>query len=203
MRVEHKEQLIPILKLRKDLRLIVISGCSCSGKTFLSKYLFDCFGENGSVVLSLDNYFKESADLDFPINSQGRKVWDVPESYRHQQILNDLVQLLAGKSIESPKYDIAKGQIVSFQTIRPEQLIIFEGLYAIDFANQLNENIFSIFVDTKDTLRLKRRIDRDVREYGVSEDKVIQFWNQKVKPFEYKIKQQKESADIILTEGSG
>src|SRR5699024_11611594 len=82
-------------------------------------------------------------------------------------LLQHINQLINRETIEIPTYDYAN-HTRSDQTItvEPKEVIIIEGIFALE--NEALRNIMDVklYVDTDSDIRLLRRISRDVKERG-------------------------------------
>lgn len=189
--------------------IIVISGFTCSGKTFLAQQLMERLDQAGLSFSQapLDPFFLDWDDPDLPINDQGQLVFDLPNSYAQTEYVQAVRDLATGQSIWLPDYDMASNRRISSKgkLIRPQPLIIAEGLYAIRFLQGQHLNLLKVFVEA-DLLKtcLPRRIARDTRLYGVSAEKVQRVFLAKVVPASLEhIAPQIEIADIIITNNKG
>jgi uridine kinase len=61
-------------------------------------------------------------------------------------------------------------------------MIIVEGILVFAFPELLPLFAYSVFVDTSETVRLERRIQRDIRERGRTKESVLSQWQQSVQP---------------------
>ena len=117
--------------------MLAIAGGSCSGKSFLAAVLRRNLSDRGITVsvLPLDNFFKDKDDPDIPRDSAGRKLFDVPDSYRHCLFRLCAEQLSSGMDVYIPDYRKATNSILSDrgEKIKHCPRRIAEGLFVIDF----------------------------------------------------------------------
>lgn len=193
----------------KERTLIVISGGSCSGKSYFAGQLLselDKLSISASIV-HLDNYFKDIDDASLPRNENGGRIFDEPDSYYGLDFIADVTKLIFGKSIRMPVYDktVCKRIIGGEVDVKPANIIIAEGLFAINMLSGLESaRKINIFFDISESVRLNRRIRRDTLRYGVSEDKVRKTFFDKVRPCHLKyVEPQKEKANIVINETGG
>jgi uridine kinase len=66
--------------------------------------------------------------------------------------------------------------------IEPTDVVIVEGILALHYPQLRQVYSYSVFVDASDELRFARRLKRDVRERGRTEESVHLQWNQTVQP---------------------
>ncbi|MFH0891693.1 MAG: hypothetical protein V1867_02840 [Candidatus Falkowbacteria bacterium] len=200
---EGLKELERIFSSASDGVMLAIAGGSCSGKSFLAAALRQNLLNRGLTVsvLPLDNFFKDKDDPDIPRDSIGRKLFDVPESYRHCLFRHCAEQLSSGMDVYIPDYRKATNSILSDQgekiTHCPRR--IAEGLFVIDFLRDIGGPKKTVFVDTPEETRLSRRVRRDTERFGVTEARVVEFWETRVKPNYIRyVEPQREEADIII-----
>lgn len=203
-------------RVRDEVRLVLISGPSSSGKTTFSKRLAIqllahgvqpfALGLDDFIVNRVDNPRDEEGDYDYEhINSLNLDLFN--------QVLLGLIQ---GQAVTLPKYNFITGQREWGETvsISPEHMVIVEGIHGMNpkLVPQIPpERIFRIYVSaltqlnldqhnriaTTDT-RLIRRIIRDARHRGYSAQDTITRWP-KVRQGEHKwIFPYQENADIMF-----
>jgi uridine kinase len=191
---------LPAASDRKIPLLVTLAGGSCSGKTFLAHELSKNLGSVSVDFISLDDYFKDALDPSMPRDASGRLMFDRPEAYRLLDLRRDVGNLLEGYSIWTPKYDMTQNAFISPQgrKIRPCQVIILEGLFAIKFFLTFKQQI-KVYLETDYQIALQRRLKRDTENYGVPEVRVRQEFAERVwSNQELFVIPQKKFADIIV-----
>ena len=183
-----------------NILVIGIAGGSGSGKTTLMKRLVERFGNHVSV-LSHDNYYKRHDELTF----EERAVlnYDEPDALDTSLLVYQLDQLRHGMAIDCPVYDFTLHNR-SNETIhvKPEKVIIVEGIMIFVDPDLRSLMDIKIFVDTDADIRLCRRIKRDVNKRGRSLESVINQYKQTVKPMHEKyVEPSKKFADLVVPEG--
>ena len=183
-----------------NILVIGIAGGSGSGKTTLMKRLVERFGNHVSV-LSHDNYYKRHDELTF----EERAVlnYDEPDALDTSLLVYQLDQLRHGMAIDCPVYDFTLHNR-SNETIhvKPEKVIIVEGIMIFVDPDLRSLMDIKIFVDTDADIRLCRRIKRDVNKRGRSLESVINQYKQTVKPMHEKyVEPGKKFADLVVPEG--
>ena len=184
----------------KDILVIGIAGGSGSGKTTLVKNLLESFSGNITVI-SHDNYYKRLDDMTY--EQRCLVNYDEPAAFETELMVQQLEQLRKGQSIQCPVYDFTvhnrSNQVVE---IKPERVILVEGI--LIFADQALRQLMDIkiFVDTDADIRILRRMKRDVNKRGRSIESVIEQYQTTVKPMHEKyVEPSKKYADIIVPEG--
>lgn len=188
--------------MKKPL-VIGIAGGSASGKTSISRSIFDTFKNVRSVqVIKQDDYYKNQDHL--AMEERLLTNYDHPFAFDNDYLLaqiNDLIQL---KSIEKPMYDFVNHTRSSEkETIEPTEVIIIEGLFVLEDEKLRDVLDIKIFVDTDADVRFIRRLLRDVKERGRSLDHVVEQYENTVKMMhEQFVEPSKRYADIIVPHGS-
>ncbi len=206
-----------MIQSRPDVKVILISGPSSSGKTTFSKRLSVqlMVSKLKPRTISLDDYFVNREDT--PRDENGN--WDFESLYAldldffHQQ----MDQLFSGEEIDMPTYDFEKGKRVfkgSKLKLESDTLLIIEGIHALnpELSKHIPENaLFKIYVSALTTIaidehnwvptadtRLLRRIIRDYRYRGYSARDTIGRWTSVRKGEDKWIFPFQENADIMF-----
>lgn len=178
----------------QQVRIILISGPSSSGKTTFSKRLSIQLLARGisPYPMEMDNYF---IDREFtPLDENGEFDFESIKAVNTKRLGEDLQRLIAGERVQIPHYNFVNGKSEEGETIQllPGQIIILEGIHGLnpDLTPTIpREQIFRIYtsaltqlnldrynrVSTTDT-RLIRRIVRDARERGYTAKDTISRW---------------------------
>jgi len=178
--------------------IIGITGGSGSGKTHFLESLLDHFSKDQVCLISQDNYYRPREEQ--PVDSQGFKNFDLPESIDFDAYKADIIALKEGRSVSREEYTFnnpkARPQELK---IEPARVMVVEGLFVLyskEIANLLD---LKIFIEAKDYLKLKRRIIRDDKERGYNIDDVLYRYEHHVMPtYEKYIKPYKSDADLII-----
>ncbi len=181
--------------------LIGIAGMTCSGKTTLAEKLQQSLTER-SVLVTLDNFFRESIDPQLPRTSEGKKLFDVPNSYNGSEFISTVARLVAGYETQMPYYDKQSGcrLLERYQRVAAAPIIIAEGLFALTFIKDLKVKSLSVFVKADTKVCLQRRIARDVPIFRVTPERVQKNFELKVLPYcDYVTTQEQEAAIVIST----
>jgi uridine kinase len=163
--------------------LIVIAGCTCSGKTFLAEELSKVLHPLVTPVISIDDYYKDIRDHTLPRDENGHPLFNRPEAYRLEELLKAVSSLRDGKKIWLPKYDMATNMCLGRQEveINPSQTLVVEGLFAVNFLNAFTRQL-KIYLDINFDLALRRCITRDTQKYQIDSAKISRVFSKKVWP---------------------
>ncbi len=161
------------------VELICIAGGSASGKTTYAKKLKAQHGDN-AVLLEFDRYF---IDIAGTIEDKLAFNWDHPNALDWTLVKEHLMLLKVGQPIEVPVRDFTKfARAEHTETLKPAEIIIFEGIHALHDQELRSICNRKVFVDASEELRLARRIKRDVHERGVSPENTLKMFEKSVKP---------------------
>lgn len=181
--------------------VIGVTGGSGSGKTTVSRKVFDQLANYSLTILQQDSYYNDQADM--TMEERAAVNYDHPLAFDTDLLIEQLQQLLNYQAIEKPVYDYNL-LTRSNETIRqePREVIILEGILILDDQRLRDLMDIKVFVDTDDDIRLIRRIQRDTKERGRSLDSVISQYLSTVKPMYHQfVEPSKRYADIIVPEG--
>jgi uridine kinase len=175
-----------------------ISGGSCSGKTSLAQSLVGNYGDD-SILLSEDWYYRDLSDL--TVEERAGTNFDHPDAIERDLLASQLNALLSGVAVDVPQYDFASHtRKDKTAVIPPAKIIVLEGLHVIGFEELHGLLALRIFIDTPESVRLARRIERDVRERGRTREQVLTQFAETVQPMHNRhVEPLRWQADIILS----
>lgn len=178
--------------------LIIIAGGSASGKTSLANKIAEIFYDKNIIFIQMDNYYKDLKHLTL---EQRKKVnFDHPSTFDMPLLINNLEQLMLGSKIKEPIYDFnLYTRSKETREIEPAEVIIFDGILALENNEIRNKANIKIFVDTDSDIRLLRRITRDVETRGRTLNSILEQYQATVKPMhDAFVEPTKKYADIII-----
>ena len=180
--------------------VIGIAGGSGSGKTTLLKNILETFGP-AITVISHDNYYKRHDELTY--EERCKLNYDEPAALETDFMVQQLDQLRRGQEILCPVYDFTvHNRSDETILIKPERVIIVEGILIFENKQLRDLMDIKIFVDADADVRICRRIKRDVNKRGRSLESVISQYQDTVKPMHEKyVEPSKKYADIVVPEG--
>ena len=177
-----------------QIRVVLISGPSSSGKTTFSKRLVVQLLAQGlsPYALELDNYFVDRELT--PVDENGQFDYEALGALDLHLLNDHLTRLINREAVQIPRYNFLTGRSEPGDMIqlRSDQLIILEGIHGLnpDLIPRIpTEQTFRIYtscltqlnldrhnrISTTDT-RLLRRIIRDAKHRGYSAQQTIQRW---------------------------
>lgn len=194
------------------MKLIIIAGASASGKSTLAKRLTHWLKEAGesSQYMTMDDYYSDIPS-DYHEQVPAEHHHPVPESYHfkddpngtvithyrthtnfdaydmydHEKLMLDLTALNLGEPIRQGIFDFESNTHPTSRIITPPDFLVLDGLYALHFAQALRNEFdkLTIFTSTDSYLELKkRRMQRDTKERGRTEEQVLFQENKYVGP---------------------
>lgn len=182
--------------------IIGIAGGSASGKTSISRKLFETFEKTNSVVIiKEDDYYKNQDHL--PMSERIKTNYDHPFAFDHQLLIEHLNVLINGGTIEKPTYDyVNHTRSKVTEVIKYSDVIILEGLFVLESKEIRDLLDIKVFVDTPSDVRFIRRLLRDVKERERTLDSVVNQYMSTVREMhEQFIEPSKKFADVIIPEG--
>ena len=184
----------------ENILVIGIAGGSGSGKTTLLKNIIATFGP-AITVISHDNYYKRHDEMTY--EERCKLNYDEPDALETELMVQQLAQLRRGEEILCPVYDFTvHNRSDETILIKPERVIIVEGILMFENKELRDLMDIKIFVDTDADIRICRRIKRDVNKRGRSLESVILQYQETVKPMHEKyVEPSKKHADIVVPEG--
>lgn len=182
----------------KKINLIAIAGGSASGKTTVAEKIAEACNKKNVVFVEMDNYYHDLSHL--KPEERKKTNFDHPNAIDMTLLIHDLEQLLLGNAIEEPIYDFKiDTRSKNTKIIGPGDVIILDGIFALENPIIRELVTIKIFVDTDNDTRLLRRINRDVMSRNRSLDSVLQQYSLTVKPMhDAFVEPTKRYADIII-----
>jgi uridine kinase len=202
---------------KKEVKVVLISGPSSSGKTSFSKRLGIHLrvDKKRAVSVSMDDYFVDREHT--PRDENGDFDFESIEAVDTKQFNNDINNLISGKQVEIPKFNFAEGSREyngNFLKLESNNILIIEGIHALNpvLLKEIHpDKIVKIYVSALITtsfdahnriptsdLRLVRRLVRDNKYRGMSPERVFELWSNVRKGEEKNIFPYQENADYMF-----
>ncbi len=181
------------IQTHPDVRLILVAGPSCSGKTTTTRKLVELLATINIEchMISIDDYFHDVITPEGAVFGGGRDFESI-DSIDLDALHECLRDLADSKPVEIPLFDFETGKrqgIRSKIILDGNDIAIIEGLHALNpviyknFVSQ--EKIFKVFLDCKNPQldekfvkfpRLLRRLVRDYNFRNADADKTFFLW---------------------------
>ncbi|SET62551.1 uridine kinase [Oceanobacillus limi] len=181
--------------------VIGVAGGSGSGKTSVTRSIYNRFSDKTILVIEQDYYYKDQSHL--PFDERLNTNYDHPLAFDNDLLIEHVHDLLNHKEIKKPIYDYKLHTRSSeVEKVSPKDVIILEGILILEDPRLLDLMDIKVFVDTDADLRIIRRLLRDIKERGRTLDSVIDQYLNNVRPSHLQfVEPTKRYADIIIPEG--
>jgi uridine kinase len=180
---------------------IGIAGGTGSGKTTVVRKILENIPRDRVALVPQDSYYKDSSFL--PLEERQKINFDHPDSLEFDLLTEHIRLLKAGIPVNQPIYSyLTCARAQETVLIEPREVIILEGILIYTHMPLVNEIDIKVFVDADSDDRLGRVIERDMMERGRDVKKVLDRYQETVKPMHLQfIEPSKRYADIIVPQG--
>lgn len=206
-----------MIEHRQNVKLVLVSGPSSSGKTTFSKRLSVQLMVSGlkPVIISMDNYFVNREET--PKDENGEYDFETLEALDLPFFNQQMEQLLNGEEVELPFFNFENGKRMfrgDKLKLDHDTVVILEGIHALNphlLPKIPREKTFKIYVSALTTIsidnhnwvpttdtRLLRRIIRDYRFRNYSARDTISRWPSVRRGEEKWIFPYQEDADVMF-----
>lgn len=173
--------------------MIGIGGDSAAGKSTLTNALAEIFEPQNTTVIRGDDMHKWE---------RGNENWNQythldPKANNLHEDMAQAIKLKTGKGIKRSFYDHSTGKFTLPKFIKPNKLIVFEGLHSFYLRNHTSIYDLKIFMEPNEDLRMWWKVRRDVEKRGYEAGHVLEQLKKREGDSLRYIKSQSEQADII------
>ena len=201
---------------KNEIKIVLISGPSSSGKTTTSKKLalyLKTLGLNPHQI-SLDDYFLNREDT--PLDEDGKLDFESLRAIDVKLFDSQMEKLLKGSKVITPTYNFVTGKKIFNKPLQilDKDVLIIEGLHALNgnlLKNINKKNKFKIYISplafmgidndnrmSMTDIRLLRRMVRDNRTRGYSPEHTLSTWESVRKGEEKYVFPFQDDADVIF-----
>lgn len=206
-----------LISQNKDIKMVLISGPSSSGKTTTCRRISVQLAVLGyiPVQISVDDFFVERDET--PLDEKGEKDFEALHAIDLPLFNNTLNRLIAGEQVEIPTFDFTKGSklwLGKKLQLQKNSILVIEGIHCLNpeltaqIPDELKFKIFvsaltSISLDRQNPIptadnRLLRRLVRDYQYRGYSAIDTLRRWKSVRNGEEKNIFPFQENADMMI-----
>lgn len=201
---------------KNNVKIVLISGPSCAGKTTTAKLIKQILELKGRTVdvISMDDFF---IDLDKrkPLPN-GKPDFDSPDIIDYDLMRNCFSKLFSGEDTYFPEYNFQTSKSMPNQKLykhKANSIIIFEGIHVLNprlLDNLGTKDYFRVYISplksfkkenqllTSKNLRLLRRTIRDIKRRNTSAAKTMEIWPEVVEVEEEYIEKFRTKVDYYV-----
>lgn len=181
--------------------IVGIAGGTGSGKTTVVRKIIDNLPENTVTLVPQDSYYKDNSHL--LLEERQKLNFDHPASIEWPLLTRHIRELKMGRPVNQPVYSyLTCTRQVETVRVKPTNVVIVEGILILTNRPLCDLMDIKVYVDADADDRLGRVILRDIQERGRDVRKVLQRYEETVKPMHLEfIEPSKRFADIIIPQG--
>lgn len=178
-----------------------IAGGTGSGKTTVAREIVARVGADRVAYLDQDAYYHDLSHL--ALEDRRQVNFDHPAAFDNELLCDHVRLLKRGQEVSKPVYSYKESvRLPETIPVRPAQLIVIEGILALE--NEALRELMDVrlFVDTDDDVRLMRRLRRDIAERGRSVEHVLGQYEATVRPMHMAfVMPSRRHADVVIPRG--
>ncbi len=178
--------------------IIGIGGPSAGGKTTLTNRIKENLNHDEVEIIKYDDYYKSQDHLE--LEERYKTNYDHPNAFDTSLLIEHLHKLKSGQGIQKPLYDYIKHtRKKETEKIEPKKVIILEGIFTL-LDEELRDLLdIKLYAAEDSDICFIRRLIRDTKERGRTQESVIEQYTKTVKPMQEKfVSPTKKYADIII-----
>ena len=178
-----------------------IAGGTGSGKTTVAREIVARVGSDRVAYLDHDAYYHDLGHLAYEDRRQVN--FDHPAAFDTALLCEHVRRLQSGFDVPKPVYSYKESlRLAETVTVRPADLIVIEGILALENDELRDLMDVRIFVDTDDDVRLMRRLRRDILDRGRTLEHVLGQYEATVRPMHMAfVVPSRRHADVVIPRG--
>ena len=178
--------------------LVGIAGGSGSGKTALAEALCHDLRPAAVARLAQDAYYRDRRDV--PPAVRDGLDFDTPEAFDRDLFVEHVHALRSGQPVRPPRYCfVTHRRLGHGEPVEPADIVLVEGLFPLWDPRARDLFDLSIYLDAPEPVRLSRRLARDLRERGRTEQSVIEQCRRSTFPAHRRfVEPSRAWADVVL-----
>jgi phosphoribulokinase len=174
--------------------MLAVGGDSGTGKTTLTRGIYDIFGEQNILNICLDDYHT--------LDREGRKRAGItalnPAMNNIALMEHHVWALRKGEPITKPVYDHATGTFAEPEVVAPRPIIIIRGLFPL-FTDRLRSAFdVKVWLQPDEELKYHWKVQRDVAQRGYLLEEVIRQIVERQEDCQRFIEPQEAFADRVV-----
>jgi len=179
--------------------IVGVCGGSGSGKTTIVNMLCTHQQQSEILVIPMDHYYRDFSLL--PSKERDAVNFDDPAAFDLDLLVLHIRSLKNGQSVQRPTYEFAThSRTKAFVELKAQRTVIIEGILSLHHPRLRELYDLSVFVDVPDDVRFIRRLTRDTKERGRTQQGVIDQYLTTVRPMHNQhVEPQRQHANIILS----
>ncbi len=177
------------------VRIITLSGPTCSGKTTTAERLVRRINNSGhrALVMSIDDFYSDRKPHERNNTEDAAPDYDSVNSIDLEYLKKFTSRLIEGKTVLIPKYSFLDAARVGYEEYIPDEgdIYVFEGIQAVypevtEMFGGRNRSIFISVTDdvsykgvvlSKDEIRILRRLVRDYKFRNATAEFTLHLWD--------------------------
>jgi len=174
-----------------------LSGASGSGKSTIAASLAARLGGGMLTTLSLDSYYRDLSHLE-PI-ARARTDFDAPGSIDVGLLARHLDALVDGATVAMPIYDFEQHVRSGTRPVAVSEVLLVEGILLLAIDEVLAHCELVVHLEVPSSVRLARRLERDVAERGRDPQEVHDRWHTHAEPgYRRHVAPRTDRADLVV-----
>jgi len=181
---------------KKEPFVVGICGGTASGKSELSASIVSEWRDS-ITYLQLDRYYCDLSHLSADVRAATN--FDHLDALDTDLLAKHLHELKSGREVMVPGYDFTTHTRCPGEVMSSNKVILLEGILIFAEEKLLELMDAKIFIDEEEGVRLRRRVERDVKERGRTREEVMSQYEDTVRPMhDMFVEPSKGKADLIL-----